>query len=208
MHFHKWGETRRQGKTRQEREGDRGQSYGQGAVDRRTSNLPGTLQICHSFQEKRAPEIVLKAMGQAISKTVATAEIIKRRVYGLHQNTELSSTSITDVWEPIEEGLLPLETTRHVSMITITLSTKPLDQTSVGYQAPLPSEQLKQQMGVNFDGDSRGGRTGGRGTGRGRFRGRGWGRSGWGFARGRGRGWGTARGRGRGRGYVANEIEA
>jgi hypothetical protein len=29
------------------------------------------------FQEKKAPEIVLKAMGQAISKTVATAEIIK-----------------------------------------------------------------------------------------------------------------------------------
>lgn len=29
------------------------------------------------FQEKRVPEVVLKAMGQAISKTVAIAEIIK-----------------------------------------------------------------------------------------------------------------------------------
>ncbi|KAK1289126.1 hypothetical protein QJS10_CPB18g01971 [Acorus calamus] len=57
------------------------------------------------LQEKRVGEIVLKAMGQAISKTVAIAEIIKKRIPGLHQNTTISSTSITDVWEPIEEGL-------------------------------------------------------------------------------------------------------
>lgn len=76
-------------------------------------------------------------MGQAISKTVAIAEIIKvfsptsvsdifqlcyqedflkylslliliqRRVPRLHQDTTINSVSITDVWEPIEEGLLP-----------------------------------------------------------------------------------------------------
>lgn len=85
------------------------------------------------LQDKATPEIVLKAMGQAISKAVAIAEIIKRRVPGLHQITAISSTSITDVWEPIEEGLLPLETTRHVSMITITLSLKELDATA-GYR--------------------------------------------------------------------------
>ena len=33
------------------------------------------------MQEKRAGEIVLKAMGQAISKTVAIAEIIKVDYY-------------------------------------------------------------------------------------------------------------------------------
>lgn len=76
----------------------------------------------------------MKAMGQAISKAVAIAEIIKvafsgldgflpllllfflllndlnllqRRVPILHQDTAISSVSITDVWEPIEEGLLP-----------------------------------------------------------------------------------------------------
>ena len=77
-------------------------------------------------------EIVLKAMGQAISKTVAIAEIIKvgvlfdypcivfshftwlvictikqKRIPRLHQDTAISSVSITDVWEPIEEGLVP-----------------------------------------------------------------------------------------------------
>ncbi|MQM12429.1 hypothetical protein Taro_045348, partial [Colocasia esculenta] len=57
--------------------------------------------------EKRMREIVLKAMGQAISKTVAIAEVIKKRILGLHQDTTISSASITDVWEPIEEGLVP-----------------------------------------------------------------------------------------------------
>jgi DNA-binding protein len=90
-------------------------------------------------------EIVLKAMGQAISKTVAIAEIIKKRIPGLHQDTSISSVSITDVWEPIEEGLVPLEMTRHVSMISISLSPKELNKSSAGYQAPLHAEPIKPQ---------------------------------------------------------------
>nr|GMD17246.1 protein FAM98A-like isoform X1 [Ipomoea batatas] len=93
------------------------------------------------LQERRGKEIVLKAMGQAISKTVAITEIIKRRFPGLHQDTAISSVSITDVWEPIEEGLETVEQTRHVSMISITLSTKELNKSSPGYQAPSHSEQ-------------------------------------------------------------------
>uniref|UniRef100_A0A6V7QT13 DNA/RNA-binding protein Alba-like domain-containing protein n=1 Tax=Ananas comosus var. bracteatus TaxID=296719 RepID=A0A6V7QT13_ANACO len=65
------------------------------------------------LQDKRVREIVLKAMGQAISKTVAIAEIIKKRIPGLHQVTSISSVSITDVWEPIEEGLVPLSIKLH-----------------------------------------------------------------------------------------------
>ncbi|CAN4101297.1 unnamed protein product [Withania somnifera] len=93
------------------------------------------------LQERSGKEIVLKAMGQAISKTVAIAEIIKRRLPRLHQDTAISSVSITDVWEPIEEGLLPVEQTRHVSMISITLSTTELNKNSPGYQAPSESQQ-------------------------------------------------------------------
>ncbi|KAG7011317.1 Ribonuclease P protein subunit p25-like protein [Cucurbita argyrosperma subsp. argyrosperma] len=59
------------------------------------------------LQEKRVRDIVLKAMGQAISKAVAIAEILKKRISRLHQETAISSVSITDVWEPIEEGLVP-----------------------------------------------------------------------------------------------------
>lgn len=97
------------------------------------------------LQEKRVREIVLKAMGQAISKTVAIAEIIKKRIPRLHQDTSISSVSITDVWEPIEEGLVPVEMTRHVSMISITLSTRELNKESPGYQAPVQMDQPKPQ---------------------------------------------------------------
>ncbi|PWA67371.1 ribonuclease P protein subunit p25-like protein [Artemisia annua] len=71
-------------------------------------------------------------MGRAINKTVTIVELIKRRIVGLHQITSIGSTDITDTWEPLEEGLLPLETTRHVSLITITLSKKELDTSLVG----------------------------------------------------------------------------
>ncbi|KAG9442800.1 hypothetical protein H6P81_018654 [Aristolochia fimbriata] len=161
------------------------------------------------LQEKGSDEIVFKAMGRAINKTVMIVELIKRRIAGLHQNTAIGSTDITDTWEPLEEGLLPLETTRHVSMITITLSKKDLDASSVGYQSPLPLEQVKPLTDFDFEGEgSPSGRGRGRG-GRGRGRARGNGNvngdyADGGYDRGRGRGWGRGRGRGfrgRGRGY-------
>jgi DNA-binding protein Alba len=109
--------------------------------------------------EKQASEIILKAMGRAINKTVTIAEIIKRRIPGLHQITQIDSTDITDVWEPLEQGLDPVVTTRHVSSIQIILSIKQLDTNHVGYvdmlhftarvlisfryQPPLPADQVK-----------------------------------------------------------------
>jgi len=99
------------------------------------------------LQEKSFEQVVLKAMGRAISKTVTIAEILKRRIPNLHQITDISSTDVTDIYEPLEEGLDRIETTRHVSSITITLSTSLLDTSAPGYQAPLPEEllQLKEQ---------------------------------------------------------------
>jgi len=139
--------------------------------------------------EKKQTAIVLKAMGRAINKTVTVAEILKRRIAGLHQTTSIDSTDITDVWEPIEEGLERVETTRHVSAITITLSTDPLDTQASGYQPPIPEDQVKPYVprprgsgryrGRGYRGyrGQRGGRgfraRGGRGFRGGRFRGRG-----------------------------------
>jgi len=149
------------------------------------------------FTEKKATSITLKAMGRAINKTVTIGEILKRRVAGLHQITTIDSTDITDIWEPLEEGLDKIETTRHVSSITIQLSTVPLDTKAPGYQPPISADQIKPlttQRGGRGGGRGRGGSRGGfRGRGRGGFRGRGRG----GF-RGRGRGRGGFRGRGRG----------
>jgi hypothetical protein len=45
-------------------------------------------------------------MGKAINKAVACAEIVKRRVESdLHQHTEIGSTEVKDVYEPLVEGL-------------------------------------------------------------------------------------------------------
>ncbi|KAF8112407.1 hypothetical protein N665_0064s0040 [Sinapis alba] len=91
-------------------------------------------------------------MGRAISKTVNIVELIKRRIPGLHQITSIGSTDITDTWEPLEEGLLPIETTRHVSLITITLSKKELNISSVGYQCPIPIEMVKPLAEYDHEG--------------------------------------------------------
>ncbi|KAM3356889.1 protein FAM98B [Capsicum galapagoense] len=143
------------------------------------------------LQDQRTNEVVLKAMGQAISKTVAIAEIIKKRIPGLHQDTSISSTTITDAYEPLEEGLQPLEMTRQVSLITITLSTAELNKSSPGYQAPSHSDQsgaenqqLQQARQAyvlsDLNQDSYGIRGRGRGRGRSRGLGRGRGRGGYG----------------------------
>ncbi|KAK8945153.1 hypothetical protein KSP39_PZI008029 [Platanthera zijinensis] len=94
--------------------------------------------VLGELREKHAREIVFKAIGQAINKAIAVSEIIKlqKRIHGLHQDTSISSVSITDVWEPIEEGLVPLEVTRHVSMISISLSTRLPNKNSPGYPPP------------------------------------------------------------------------
>ncbi|XP_039059479.1 ribonuclease P protein subunit p25-like protein isoform X2 [Hibiscus syriacus] len=177
------------------------------------------------LQDKAANEIMLKATGRAINKTVMIAELIKRRITGLHQNTSTGSIDITDTWEPLEEGLLPLETTRHVSIITITLSKKVLVTSSIGYQPPIPSDQVKASAAIedteggNINGGMVDHRNGGRGYG-GRGRGRGLQGRGRGYSGGnmqwdsgyyngngpsgpfprQGRGGGRGRGRGRGRG--------
>nr|XP_016497942.1 PREDICTED: ATP-dependent RNA helicase A-like isoform X2 [Nicotiana tabacum]XP_033508040.1 ATP-dependent RNA helicase A-like isoform X2 [Nicotiana tomentosiformis] len=159
------------------------------------------------LQENTSDEIVFKAMGRAINKTVTIVELIKRRIVGLHQITSITSTDITDTWEPLEEGLLPLETTRHVSMITMTLSKKELDKNNIGYQPPIPADQVKVSTDIDYEGD---GSPNGRGRGRGgRGRGRSRGYSGNGFMPAeyddggydRNRSYGRGRGRGRGRNF-------
>lgn len=167
------------------------------------------------LQEKGSNEISLKAMGRAINKTVMIAELIKRRIVGLHQNTAIGSTDITDMWEPLEEGLLPLETTRHVSVITVTLSKKELDTSSTGYQPPIPADQVKPWVENDYHGEGSPGMPG-RGAGRGRA-GSGVNNNGvveyngdggrWYGGRGRGRGRSRGGFRGHGRGYSGRYMQ-
>lgn len=109
------------------------------------------------FLERGFTSIILKAMGRAINKSVTICEIIKRRIMGLHQNCEIGSVDLTDTWEPLEEGLSRVETTRHVSVISITLSIEALNPELPGYQAPLPESMVKplqEDIGMDEEGES------------------------------------------------------
>ncbi|KAL6511890.1 hypothetical protein OROGR_021487 [Orobanche gracilis] len=172
------------------------------------------------LQEKGSDDLVFKAMGRAINKTVTIVELIKRRISGLHQITTIQSTGITDTWEPLEEGLQTLETTRKVSMVTITLSKKELDKTNIGYQPPIPADQVKVSTEIDYEGEgspsARGRGRAGRGRPRappensfalGEYEDGGYDRNrGYGRGRGRGRS-GNFRGRGMG-GYNGPQMDA
>ncbi|KAG7399321.1 Ribonuclease P protein subunit p25 [Phytophthora boehmeriae] len=94
------------------------------------------------FLEKSERRVVLKAMGNAISKAVTVSEILKHRVQNLHQVTRLSSIETVDVYEPLEEGLDRIETKRHIPGISIELSLDQLDRDDPGYQSPIPTDQV------------------------------------------------------------------
>ncbi|CAJ1332364.1 unnamed protein product, partial [Effrenium voratum] len=57
------------------------------------------------FNELKKPYVIVQATGNALTKAVTAAEVIKRRFKGLHQITELKTVEITDEYEPLEEGL-------------------------------------------------------------------------------------------------------
>lgn len=94
--------------------------------------------------DQGAKKVVLKAMGRAINKAVTIAEILKRKE-PLHQITLLTSSEIIDIYEPLEEGLDIVESKRYVSCMTITLSitSEGLDVKDIGYQPPLPLEEIQ-----------------------------------------------------------------
>merc|ERR1712176_719645 len=127
------------------------------------------------------PKVVINASGNALTKAVTAAEVIKRRFSGLHQITALGSVEIVDEYEPLEEGLEKVTDTRTVSTIEITLSKDALDTANKGYQPPIDESLVKE-----YDADE---------MARGRGRGRGGGRG-----KGRGKGKGRGRGKGKGRG--------
>merc|ERR1711957_548838 len=88
-------------------------------------------------------KVVIKASGNATTKAVTAAEVIKRRFKGLHQITSLSSQEVVDEYEPLEEGLDNVTETRNISVLKIVLSKDALDTSDKGYQPPLPESEVK-----------------------------------------------------------------
>merc|ERR1712146_474852 len=97
---------------------------------------------------------------------------------------KIGSTEVVDTYEPKdeknEECLENVETKRMISFIEITLSLDPLDTAAIGYQPPIPEDQVdekniedlikgKDRGGEGEDGEKRPrgrGKKGGKGRGR------------------------------------------
>jgi len=82
----------------------------------------------HSFSccHQTAP-LTIAAEGAAVAKAVSIAEITKRQLRGLHQNTQIGLVADAD---------------RSTPKIAITLSLAPLDASLAGYQPPLSEDEL------------------------------------------------------------------
>ncbi|KAK3749931.1 hypothetical protein QZH41_017371, partial [Actinostola sp. cb2023] len=99
------------------------------------------LKLLQTSKDK----VLIGGSGPTVTKAITTAEIVKRKVKGLHQQNSLFYTKTEDLWEPKEEGSLDqLKVTRNVPSISILLSFQPLDEHVNGYQAPGVSQPLTQ----------------------------------------------------------------
>ncbi|XP_051812882.1 ribonuclease P protein subunit p25-like protein [Acanthochromis polyacanthus] len=122
--------------------------------------------------------LVFTAYGKSVSKAITCAEIVKRRLKGLHQLTKLLYGTVDETWEPLEPdaGLDSLTVSRNLPSIWILLSREPLDGSQPGYQAPgrydaLWAQSSSREEGGGFSGQRPGHRRkrgGSRGKGPGR----------------------------------------
>uniref|UniRef100_A0A671QMU8 Ribonuclease P and MRP subunit p25 n=1 Tax=Sinocyclocheilus anshuiensis TaxID=1608454 RepID=A0A671QMU8_9TELE len=83
-----------------------------------------------------ASQVVFSGTGRAVTKTITCAEIMKRKVRGLHQLSKLQYRTVTEVWESQESGPLQMTVHRTLPSICILLSKEPLDPQEPGYQPP------------------------------------------------------------------------
>jgi len=100
------------------------------------------------LKDKGQDTIIIKALGSKVAKAIFVAEIIKLRVLGLHQITEIGTTNIVTEYLPKEEGLDKVQLTKQTAFVKITLSTKTLDTTNPGYQPPLPEDKVNPRESV------------------------------------------------------------
>lgn len=97
------------------------------------------------LQAEEQSSLTIKATGNAIAKAVTLAELVKRRIVGVHQVTKCGSTTITDEYEPVEQGLDKVKQNRTVSFIEIIIGKKEsdVDKNDPGYQPPIDEALVK-----------------------------------------------------------------
>jgi len=164
------------------------------------------------FNDLDKPQVIITATGNALTKAVTAAEVIKRRFKGLHQITKLGIQEIVDKYEPLEEGLDEVTDTRSLPFIEIKLSKETLDTSDKGYQPPIDESEVKEfdpeeMSKPRAPGRGRGAAKGkGKGKTKGAVKGKGKGKGEEDYEdKGKGKGKGKAKGKGKGKGKYEEE---
>ena len=71
---------------------------------------------------------MFKATGNAIPTALLAAEIVRRRIKGLHQVNAIGSIEVVDEFKATEEGLDDIKLTRNISLLSVKLTKKPSEE--------------------------------------------------------------------------------
>jgi hypothetical protein len=74
-----------------------------------------------------------------MDKALWVAEVVRRKVEGLHQIVHVTERKIVDVYEPTEEGLVTVHDERYLTILEVTLTKAPSAEQlkHPGYHTPL-----------------------------------------------------------------------
>jgi hypothetical protein len=83
--------------------------------------------------------VTIKAAEKLMDKALWVAEVVRRKVEGLHQIVHVTEKKIVDVYEPTEEGLVTVRQERFLTILEVTLTRDPTAEQKKhpGYHAPL-----------------------------------------------------------------------
>jgi hypothetical protein len=83
--------------------------------------------------------VTIKAAERLMDRALWVAEVVRRKVEGLHQIVHVTEKKIVDVYEPKEEGLLRVQEERYLTILEVTLTREPTAEQKkhAGYHAPL-----------------------------------------------------------------------
>lgn len=87
--------------------------------------------------------VTIKAAEKLMDRALWVAEIVRRKVEGLHQIVHITERKIVDVYEPREEGLLTVKEERYLTIMEVTLTKAPsADQLKhPGYHTPVTNKE-------------------------------------------------------------------
>jgi ribonuclease P/MRP protein subunit RPP25 len=66
--------------------------------------------------------VTIKAAERLMDRALWVAEVLRRKVEGLHQIVHVTEKKIVDTYEPKEEGLLTVREERYLTILEVTLT--------------------------------------------------------------------------------------